>query len=114
MRVSCFKLEVLDLCNFLLCLQRRSEAREIFLFKSNLSFPRHILITLPTPVLPIAVPPAADLDVLAAVIDSHLKSLPMIIKRNYLEFATNIVVTFPLKYVSRLRSEEHTSELQSL
>ena len=27
---------------------------------------------------------------------------PMIIKRNSLEFSTNIVVTFPLKYVSRL------------
>ena len=35
-------------------------------------------------------------------IDSHLKSLPMIIERNSLEFATNVVVTFPLKYVSRL------------
>ena len=85
-----FKLEVLDLCNFLLCLQRRRESREIFFFKS-LGSPRHIGQALPGTVF-----------FLAAVIDSHLKSLPMIIKRNYLEFATNIVVTFPLKYVSRL------------
>ena len=93
MRVSCFKLEVLDLCNFLLCLQRRREARQIFLLKSKLRFRKEFVpreIRMP----PTTIPPA--------VIDSYLKSLPMIIKRNSLEFATNIVVTFPLKYVSRL------------
>ena len=45
MRVSCFKLEVLDLCNFLLCLQRRREAHEILLFKSVLGRgPRQIRV----------------------------------------------------------------------
>ena len=81
MRVSCFKLEVLDLCNFLFCLQRRREAREIFLLKSKLGFPRHMCL--------LPVPPG-------------IRRPPMIIKRNSLEFSTNIVVTFPLKYVSRL------------
>ena len=81
MRVSCFKLEVLDLCNFLLCLQRRREAREIFLLKSKLGFPRHMCL--------LPVPPG-------------IRRPPMIIKRNSLEFSTNIVVIFPLKYVSRL------------
>ena len=99
MRVSCFKVEVLDLCNFLLCLQRRREAHEILLFKSVLGRgPRQIRVVPDTT----KVVCTANVVVLAAVIDSHLKSLPMIINRNSLEFATNIVVTFPLKYVSRL------------
>ena len=100
MRVSCFKLEVLDLCNFLLCLQRRREAHEILLFKSVLGrSPRQIRMVPDTTNDYVC---TANVVVLAAVIDSHLKSLPMIIKRNSLEFATNIVVTFPLKYVSWL------------
>ena len=38
----------------------------------------------------------ANVVVLPAVIDSHLKSLPMIIKRNFLEFATNISRLIPV------------------
>ena len=76
----------------MLCLQRRREAHEIIFFKSILGSPRHIGHPLPDTA---NVVDTANVFVLAAMIDSHLKSLPMIIERNSLEFATDIVVTFP-------------------